>query len=282
MPRPTQQGVVQHRIAALVALLVAATLPARAQTVSTCSFGGPTPGHRVARVDLAERTDFLSIELLGGRTPRVAAEESWHLVQGLYVLNAETLALEAFRIETIGVGPRRITVAADGAAIAAQPVPKPDGPFVHAAARPRAGLPAGSYYLIGFGSDGSPAFPNDWWGADVRIGGDHQCIATGSGDVFDYDHTQFSGGTQVYAQPAGIADEIALTFETARQVVVGVMDASVQLAGDAQLDYDMPSAAGIVNDEIQPFVSTGGTFRFEGRFTGLYPTLLVAGAAIDP
>lgn len=256
-------------------------LPARAQTVTTCSFGGPTPGHRVARLDLQQGTDFLSIELLGGRTPRVAAEESWHLVQGLYVLNAETLALEAFRIEATGVGPRRITVAADGQVIAAQSAPKPDGPFVHAAARPRAGLPAGSYYLIGFGSDGSPAFPNDWWGADVRIGGDHRCDLLGSGEVFDYDHTQFSGGTQVYAQPAGMAERITLAFESGRQVVVGVMDASVQLAGSAQLDYQMPSAAGTVDDEIQPFVSVGGTFSFEGRFAGLYPTLLVAGAAID-
>ena len=137
------------------------------------------------------------------------------------------------------------------------------------------------YYIVGFGSDGSPQFPNDWWGADVRIGGQHRCTPVGRGEVFEYDNTDFEGGTQVYAHATGYAEEIELEHTTSRQLVVGLMDAGVQLAGEAELEYEMPSVSGVVEDEIIPFATVGGTSKFEASFSGLYPIILVTGVSLD-
>lgn len=268
-------------VAACLLASVASTLGVQAGPVTTCVFGGPTPGFSAARIELPQGTDFVSIEPHGGRPGRVAGPESWHLAQGMLIVNAETLAIASFRIESIGSAPRAVVLDVDGQRIARQEHPGPDGPFYHQAAHPRPGLAAGTYYLIGFGSDGGRAFPNDWWGADVRLGGTHRCTPVGTGEVFDFDQTEFEGGTHAYAGAAGYADDISLSWETQRGLVVGLMDAAVQGPGEAELDYDMPFESGTIDDEIEPFVSLGGSFDFEARYSGAYPMMLIAGVALD-
>lgn len=261
--------------------LVALAGVARADEITTCVFGSPTPGYRVIKLELPEGTNFLSIEPHGARSTRVTGDESWHLAHGLIVVNAETLAMEAYRVEAIGSSPRAVVVAADGTAVARQGHPAPDGPFYHTTARPRSGLPAGTYYAIGFGSDGSATQPNEWWGADLRLAGRHRCTTLGAGEVFDIDHTEFRGGTHAYAHAAGIGEDLTYEHTTSRRLVVGFIDAAVQLAGEAEVTYSMPSGSGTINDEIVPFASLGGPLKFDASYSGLYPTILVAGVALD-
>lgn len=272
-----------RRVLVLATLLatLSSTLGARAAAITTCVFGGPTPGYSAARLELPEGTDFVSIEKHGGRPGRFAGPESWHLAQGMLIIDAATLDIVSFRVESVGSAPRAVVVDVDGTRVARQEHPGPDGPFYHQAAHPRPGLAPGTYFLVGFGSDGGRAFPNDWWGADVRVGGSHRCTPVGTGEVFDFDQTHFDGGTHAYAGPVGHAEGITLSWETPRQLVVGLMDAAVQAVGEAELDYSMPSASGTIEDEIEPFVSLGGRLDFEARYAGPYPLMLIAGVALD-
>lgn len=273
-------------LASLVASATLLALPSAqaADEVTTCPMGSPTPGFRVVRLELPEGSDFLTITPHGLRQQRGASgDQNWHLAEGIFVVNADTLDLEAYRVEAIGVSPRRLVVRADGTQVISQETTAPDGPFYHTAQRPRAGLAPGTYYVIGFGSDGGTSLPNEWWSVDVRVSGKHACTPIGTGTIFDIDHTEFSGGTQIYAHVAGIAmdNRYALPTPAGTDLVVGLMDASVQGPGEATIGYQTPLASGDVIDEIVPFVSIGGEHRFTGSFQGSFPMLLIAGVAID-
>jgi hypothetical protein len=246
--------------------------------------GGPTPGYSVIRFDLPDGADFLGIEAGPGRPMRVADDgKNWHLAQGAFVVNAATFDLEAYRVISSGTVPRRTVVRAEGSTLLDEANVGPDGPFRHTASRPRAGLPPGSYYAIGFGSDGDPRFPNAPWYFDVRVSGRHACTPIGNAQIFDVDHTRFEGGTQIYSHGVGYAEGIGYTMDVpaSTDIVVGLMDAAVQAAGEAELRYEMPGGSGDVDDEIEAFVSVAGEHRFEADFHGSFPLILVAGVAVD-
>lgn len=251
-----------------------------------CPFGGPTPGWAAIRLELPSGTEFLTLELGGARAARpVYDDENWHLAQGVLVLDADTLALEAYRVGSQGMAPRRVVLRAGGTTAAAQSVAAPDVPYEHAAARLRDGLPPGNYLAIAFGTDGGRALQNEWWSAGVQVSGDHRCTPIGQGETFDHDHTDFGGGTQVYAPGAGYGEGLSHAFSTTRRIVVGLLDAETQAraASSVSLTYETPTTAEpiTISQKLVPFVSTAGDYRFEGSFRGVYPVLLVAGVAVD-
>ncbi len=270
---------------ALGCLVLAVTGVAQAaDEITLCPMGGPTPGFKAIRFDLPEGSDFLGIEPHGIRQQRgLSNSDNWHLTEGIFIVNAATFELEAYRVESAGSSPRRVVVRSDGTTVVDQGTTAPDGPFYHNASRPRAGLPAGAYYAIGFGSDGGKTFPNEWWSVDVRIAGDHACTPIGTGTVFDIDQGRFQGGTHAYVGPVGTADGITHTeaMPAGTDIVVGLMDAAVQGGGEATIDYDMPLGDGTVEDEIVPFVSVGGEHRFDATYQGAFPMILVAGVAVN-
>lgn len=269
-------------LASLICLLAVAPAHA-ADEITSCTMGGPTPGSKTIRFDLPEGTDFLSLEPRGTRPVRpVSDEKNWHLAEGIVIVNLDTHAIEAYRVESSGSAPRRVIVRADGTTVVDQGTTAPDGPFYHTSIRNRPGLPAGSYLAVGFGTDGSAAFPNEQWGAQVRLAGTHACTPYGAGATFEFDQSRFGGGTQVYLGPYGMARDIehARTIAPA-DLVVGLMDAAVQGSGTARLAFETPAGSGVVEDAIVPFVSTEGTHRFTGSYDGIYPLLLVAGVALD-
>lgn len=273
----------------LVALTLACALvaapAARAGDESTkCSMAGPAPGYKAVKLHLPEGSSHLSLLVLGNHVSRAVSDRNvWHLAQGIVIVNAETLEIEAHRVESEGTSPRGVVLTADGTDVARQAVPGPDGPFYHTAGRPRAGLAPGTYYAIGFGSDGGTTQPSDWYSVAVVVEGKHSCSPIGSGTVFDIDQTEFTGGTQAYAQAAGSAEDIAHTYEapTGTDLVVGLLDAGVQGPGEATLSYETPYSAGTVEDTIVPFLSTGGTHAFTASYQGLFPLILAAGVALD-
>ena len=255
-----------------------------ADEATTCPMGGPTPGYRVVRLDLPEGSDFLVIQPDGARTARPLSDSNnWHLTKGIYIVNAATLEIEAYRIESIGTAPRALVVGIDGTDVLRQGTVGPDGPFYHTASRPRASLPPGSYYAIGFGSDGGSTLPNDWWAGAVRVEGKHSCAPIGSAQVFDIDQTEFTGGTHVYAQGVGMADGIAHTYEppAGTDLVVGLLDAGVQGPGEAELSFTAPSGTFGVEDEIAPFISGTGAHDFTASYQGAFPLILAAGVSIN-
>lgn len=268
----------------VVCTVLVAPIASRANQITVCPMGGPTPGFKVIRFELPEGSDFLGIEPHGVRQQRGASSDSnWHLAEGIFIVNAQTRALEAYRVESAGSSPRRVMVRSDGTTVVDQASTAPDGPFYHTASRPRSGLPAGTYYAIGFGSDGGRALPNEWWSVDVRISGAHSCTPIGTGTVFDIDHGRFQGGSAVYAHAVGSAEDITYTqsIPTSADIVVGLMDAAVQGPGEATLNFQMPTNAGTVEDTIVPYVSIGGEHVFEADFQGAFPMVLIAGVAVD-
>lgn len=280
----------QKRIFAFFIICSLTALGARADEVTVCPMGGPTPGYRAIRFNLPQGSDFLGLEPHGTRASRVISDNTnWHLASGVFIVNASTRQIEAYRVESVGSAPRAVVVRSDGADVVRQSTTGPDGPFYHTASKPRSGLAPGTYYAIGFGSDGGTTTPNEWWSYDVRVEGTHSCSSVGNGAVFDVDNTEFAGDTQVYAGAVGAAEGITYSMPQPSNVdfVVGLMDAAVQGSelgggeGGAELAFQMPSATGVVEDEIVPFASGAGTHDFEGSFQGAFPMLLIAGVAID-
>lgn len=244
--------------------------------------GSSTPGSSVIRFDLPEGTDFVSIEPKSKRPIRVSDERNWHLAQGLVIVDAATYEVEAARVEVFGTTPRWAVVDAGGVEVR-QEAATPDGPFYHQYGASVPGLEPGTYYAVAFGTDGGASTPNEWWQYDLRLGGRHSCRPLTSGSVFDIDHTEFRGGSQLYVPAAGAADDIEHRFEpeAGTDLVVGLMDAAVQGPGEATLEYEMPLQAGEVEDEIVPFASVGGEHRFTASFEGAFPQILIAGTAVD-
>jgi hypothetical protein len=258
---------------------------AHADVVATdCPFGGPTPGYDVIRLDLPTGSPFLILDIGEGRAQRgVNSQDNWHLTEGIFVVNAETRVLEAFRVGSQGMAPRRVVAGTDDEPLLDQSVVGPEVPYQHSNAGLRDGLPPGSYYVIAFGTDGGSALPNEFWTAGIQVAGVHACTTDGVGETFDFDQGDFTGGTQVYAPGAGYADAVSRSFETPREIVVGLMDAETQArsASDASLAYQMPTSSGTVSQQLVPFISTAGTHTFSASYRGVYPLIAVAGVTID-
>lgn len=267
------------------ALLAAGTGPGAGSaeaTTTTCSFGGPTPSYRAIRLDLPEGSHFLGLELRGTRSQRPTGDGgNWHLAQGIAIFDVSTGEIEAFNVSSSGSFPRRTVVRSDGETLVDHPDIGPDAPMGRSASRMRAGLRPGSYYVVGFGTDGSRSLPNEWWAADVRVAGTHACTPIGSGEVFDHSHADFTGGTQMSTFGAGHGEATTLGFETSRQLVFGLMDASVYGPGDMELGYTTPTGSGVLDDEIIAFHSGAGAYSFEASYSGLFPVVAIAGVALD-
>ena len=105
---------------AFVGALVSVCTLAPAQAATDCGFGGPTPGWHAIRLDLPEGTSFLTLELGGRRADNVARpasdDNNWHLAQGIFVVNVNTRELEAYRIDSQGMAPRKVMMPSKGAA----------------------------------------------------------------------------------------------------------------------------------------------------------------------
>jgi hypothetical protein len=274
----------------VAAVSLGVTAPAQANT--ECVFGGPTPGYRAVLLDLPSGSDFLTLELSGTRAIRpVSEDDNWHLAQGIIVANADSVVagvprIEAYRVESAGMWPRKAIARTAGIDLAEQTVPTPEVPYVHESAQLREGLPAGSYLIFAFGTDGGPALPDEWWTAGIQVEGAHTCTPLGdlgNEETFDYDHTDFSGGTQVYAPGIGHATNVSLAFTTGSEIVVGLMDAETQgrPASSVELSYALPSTTGAISQQLVPFLSFGGDYAFSARYSGWSPLVLIAGVGIS-
>lgn len=266
---------------AAVALLTALVSPARADG-TVCLLGGPTPSVSIVRLDLPRGSTFLDLRLTTGWTPAaVGTSSSWHLAEGLGLLDARG-HLVAARLRTYGSASRRTVVVLQGSRLVDQDAPGPSAPFVHTSGFTVSGLRPGTYYAVGFGSDGSALPPNGYWTSEVRVSGAVSCRPTGTGSVFDYDNADFVGGSQVSTFGAGYGAAGTLTYSTGRKFTFGLLDSAVQGAGSDRLDFLLPSGRGEVSDALRPFVSGRGTDRFSSSYMGLFPVVAVVGASFDP
>ena len=268
---------------AFAALLLAVQIGAAHAAAGTdCSFGGPTPGWQVVKLDLPQGSSFLTLELGSIRTQRgLNDNNNWHLASGILVVNAATLKIEAFRVSSKGMAPRRVVVA-DGTSTTSQDVTVADVPYEHSRSGFRDGLPAGSYYVISFGSDGGSKLANEWWSAGVQVSPHVACTGIGDGVTFDYDQTEFDG-MQVYAPGVGYAEDVELSVHDGHELVAGLMDVETQgrAASNVALHYDMPGGSGDLSQQLVPFLSVGGDFHFAGSYQGEYPLLAIAGVGVD-
>lgn len=274
------------RAALAVALAVALTaLPAQADQATTrCVFDGHVPGFRALRLDLPAGSDFLVLELNGQRDPRpLNDEEGWHLAEGIAVIDATNHEIVAHQVLYTGSAAPVVVADVDGQRVR-QGVAAPEGPWIHSARKARSDLPPGSYYVVAFGTGGpSGGAFGQWWGASIYVRGAHTCNTATAGETFDYDHTDFEGGTQVHVPGLGVAEDAQLEFETERPLVFGLMDAAYQgqASGSVALDYDLPDSSGTLGREIAPFVSSAGPHAFRAGYTGAYPLVGVAGVGLE-
>jgi hypothetical protein len=264
-------------------LMVFAMTGAVARADTSCSMGGPVSGYRALRISLPHGASYADLRFTSSRPTYVAGDRSsWHLAQGVALIDARTRNIITFRVGSWGSSPRRVVIRQNGTDLVRQDVAGPDSPFVHASSTPVQGLLPGTYYAIGFGTDGDRRLPNPLWGAEIKLGADATCISVGTGGVFDYDQTQFAAGTQVSAWGPGFAQQITKSFTSRRQIVFGLMDIAVQGAGSDQLSYSLPGQrTGTLSNRIVPFVAGPGRFTFRASFTGLFPLALVSGVVLD-
>lgn len=253
--------------------------------VSTrCEFDGPVPSHRALRVDLPEGSDFLTLELRGTRNAQAAGDEaSWHLAEGIAVIDAATRRLVAHQVLNSGTAPPVVVAERDGTTVVRQGVVGPDGPWVHGARQAVTGLAPGSYWVVAFGAGGPATGARaQRWGASVHVEGVHTCTTPVAGEVFDHDHTDFRGGTQVHVPGAGYAEDVTLEMATERPLVFGFVDAATQgqETGEVAVGYATPSATGTLSRGITPFVSTAGPHRWTASYRGAYPVVSVTGIAL--
>lgn len=264
------------------ALLVVSQSAATSATGTDCSFGGPTPGWQVIRFDLPQGSSFLTLELGSIRTQRGFNDNNnWHLASGILVVNAETWKIEAYRISSKGMAPRRV-VLSDGTTKTTQDVTAADVPYEHQRSGFRDGLPPGSYYIISFGSDGGSTLPNEWWSAGVQVSAHVACTGIGDGATFDYDQTDFSG-TQIYVPGAGVGDGLTLSVHNDREIVAGLIDVETQgrTVSNVSLHFDMPTGSGDLSQQLVPFLSVGGDYHFAGSYQGEYPLIGIVGVGVD-
>ncbi len=269
-------------LSVLAGVLIPGPQASSTEPTTTCTFSGPTPGFRALRLDLPEGSHFLGLEVRGSRSPRMASgDENWHLAQGIAVFDADTGQPMAWRVHSSGSSPRSHVVRVDGETVVDVSATGPDAPLGRSASALRATLPPGTYDVVGFGTDGGRGLPNEWWAADVRVAGTHACSFIGSGEVFDLANGDFEDGTQVSTYGAGYAQDAALEFQTTRQRVFGLLDASVYGPGTAEVAYTTPTDGGEASDELIPLFSTGGDYTFTASYTGAFPLTAVAGVAFD-
>lgn len=257
-------------------------LPAGSAGADTlCSMGGPTPGFKVMKLSLPQGSDYLGIELKAARTTRPVDDgASWHFARGVVVLDA-SFRLIAYRLEHSGVSPKTVLIDADGQRVR-QDVPGADGQFVHLEQKLVPGLGAGDYYVVGFGVDGDRRLPNEYWTVDVRARGAQSCSGVAVGETFDLDHTDATGGTQVYAANVGTASGAQLSYTSARTISVGLLDCATQLTGTASCamtDADGDTAS--TEDRMIPFVAGPGTSTATFSYEGTFPVVAIAGASFD-
>lgn len=273
-------GTMHRRLtSSLVAVLFSMALPANADTL--CTMAGPTPGFKAIKLELPQGSSYIGLELGGARTTTLVNDgSSWHFSRGIFLLDSQMRIL-SYRVQNSGSVPRRTVVEAGGERQQVN-AGLTDGPFIHSAQKLIPSLSPGTYYAVAFGSDGSSRVPNEFWSADVRVQGAQSCAQVGVGSVFDINHTDFTGGTQVYSAGIGVAEGIEGSLPSSRQLVLGMMDASVQITGEARLDYSLSSGeTGSLDDEIVPFVTGPGTSSFSASFMGPFPIISISGVAID-
>lgn len=268
---------------ALLATLVSPVPPAWALT--TCRLGGPTPSWSARRITLAEPAELAVRLTAPPPTVPVGGRDGWHVAAGLVIVDAATGGLVAARVGNYGSAPRRAVVRADGQDVIDHELVGPDAPFEHRGGSLPPSLSKGTYYLVGFGSDGGPGTPSLGWSAEVSVGADVDCVPVGKGKPFELDHTDFEGGTQVTAYGAGVVQDVTARLRAKRELVVGLMDVATQVttpAEGARLDYAFPDGrSGSLSEEIVPFAGPAGEYRFRGQATGAFPLLLVSGVMLD-
>lgn len=254
-------------------------VPAAADTL--CTLAGPTPGFKAIKLELPQGSSYIGLELGGARTTTVVNDgSSWHFARGIFLLDSN-LKLLSYRVMNSGSVPRRTVVRVEGEG-AAVDAGMTDGPFVHSAQKLIPNLKPGTYYAVAYGTDGSKRVPNEYWTADVRVQGAQSCSQVATGSVFDINHTDFEGGTQVYSAGVGYADGIEVSLDSSRQLVLGIMDSSAQFETEAELDYELSNGkSGTLDDQIAPLVTGPGTSNFEASYAGAFPIISISGVMID-
>jgi hypothetical protein len=260
---------------AVVALVVSSTLTggafvAAAAPISSCALGGPTPGVRALRLDLPAGTDGMSLRV------RPPSQVGRRLVEGVFLLSARAHRLIAFDIAVDGASSDRTVVRAGGTSVVNTRQTGPAAPFGRHAGAVVPDLEPGSYYLVGFGSGSATQ-----WGAELEVNAPHTCMVVGGGGVFTRDASRSTSPTAADATGAAVVSAAPLSLRTSQPLVVGVMQATHELAGHARLDYRTPTTHGTVTDSIAPFVSTAGRYRWSATATAAFPVLAVAGAVVN-
>ncbi|MFN2614640.1 MAG: hypothetical protein ABR552_07470 [Actinomycetota bacterium] len=267
----------------LLTLCLFAGTAARADT--TCSVGGSTPAFAARMVTLQSGSDFVTIQLSTAMPSSLPAGDraSWHLVAGFAVVDASTGRLVVARGISLGSSTRRVVVESDGTAVAREDVVAPDAPFKHELSAQITRLDPGTYYVIGFGTDGDARSPNQIWGADFHFSAATMCKPVGTGEVFDIDATRFSGGTQVSTPVAGASSGERASMYTARGLVFGLMDVHAQFAGSASLGYSFPDGSSdTLSNTIVPFTGGPGEYAFTSDYAAAFPVTEIAGVMLDP
>lgn len=275
------KGLVVRRTLVALGMICMLAVPGVGQA-SICQFGGLTPGSYAIKLDLPNGSDYMTLGIGGRRaTQALNDNDSWHLAEGIIVFNATTLVPYAWWLYTDGSTVPRVVVHSGNLQFERDILAPETAQRLEYASIP-GGLPPGSYIAAAFGVGGGNGIlgPNEWRVA-VGVRGNHDCTNQASGELFDYDHTDFEG-TQVYAPGVGHGQTLTLDVSMSRSFVVGLVSSATPLGtGESRLEYATPTGTGSSQGNIRPFVSRNGTYNFRLNYLGVRPVSKVAGFNFD-
>ena len=268
----------------LLALAVGNSFPGTALPAVTnvCSFGGPTPGWRATQITVPAGTE-VQLRLTGPPPTTVGSANSSHFVQAIGVIDIATGRLVGAAAGSWGATGRSLMVRSGGDTLTQHEEPlvvRP--PVVRRSPSAVPPLRAGRYLVLAFGVDGSRALPNPPWGAELRVGPSASvtCGAVGSGELIDVDHTAFQGGTQLSASDVTVTRDSEFRWNTRREFVFEVVQATAWPAGSARVLAALPDGRSlVVEDDIVPLATHRGSQILRADAQGP-ATVIVAGVAI--
>jgi hypothetical protein len=240
-----------------------------------CIVGGTVSGsnnsYQVRQLSLTEERGLLSLPVTLQYLPISTIDRSnWYLFGGIWILNASTLNTVAYAFfeRDSALGPPTVIVTVNGQQYAKQQVTSTDlllYPVAGAWLRPPT-LPAGSYYIVGFGTG------TGTWSGDAFIGGTPvSCpLVTKSAQTVDLDPSDFSGGTHLLASGIGYGQGITASFTTAtaQRTLMALFSQEPEPLPPAQTTVTNEYGSATYHQTFAEINSTAHSWSFTANYSG--------------
>lgn len=271
---------------ALVAVMMTGLLAAVPARAGECVLSGKLGEFRVGTFTLSNPVELGTFwfEAFDGQQV-IVDDESYHVGMAGFVLNATTGEIPTW-IATYGsTDVPRVVIEAGGVRHMDQAVPAPTyGLGTQGGQRGQLSylLPAGTYYVVGFGFGPKGGVVSDSrWAMAANYG--YSCPLIGApGEILTFNQTDFTGGTQVYTPAVGYGSGLSLDFDVARSNVFGSYYAFRDFFGAGDVNFSLSTPTDDTGEQYMgPVVSTGGHYSATLSYAATFPNVDINVLAVD-